>query len=67
MTDKCYVLNSKFNVEPKSEIKMGPFHLKNKDGVDFRKCHHFENILFELGTVDYTGVPEMHGKILTTS
>jgi hypothetical protein len=27
---------------------MGPFRLKNKGGVDFRKCRHFEYILFEL-------------------
>jgi hypothetical protein len=33
---------------------------KNKDGVDFpyfRKCRHFENILFELGAVDYSRLP----------
>jgi hypothetical protein len=33
---------------------------KNKDGGDFRyfrKCHHFENILFELGAVDYSRLP----------
>jgi hypothetical protein len=30
------------------------------DGVDFRyfrKCRHFENILFELGRVDYSRLP----------
>jgi hypothetical protein len=35
--------------------KWGVSIKKNKDGVDFlyfRKCHHFENILFELGAVD---------------
>jgi hypothetical protein len=32
---------------------MGPFHLKNQDGADFRKCRHFDNILFELGAVNY--------------
>jgi hypothetical protein len=36
-------------------------HLKkNEDGVDFRyfqKCRHFENILFELGAVDYSRLP----------
>jgi hypothetical protein len=39
---------------------MGPFHLKIEDGVDFRyfrKCRAFENILFELGVVDYSWVP----------
>jgi hypothetical protein len=39
---------------------MGPLHLKNIDGVDlryFRKRHHFENILFELGAVDYGRLP----------
>jgi hypothetical protein len=39
---------------------MGPFHLKNKDGVDFRyfrKCRHFENILCELGAVHYSRLP----------
>jgi hypothetical protein len=39
---------------------MGPFYLKKKDGVDFRyfrKCHHFENILFELGAADYSRLP----------
>jgi hypothetical protein len=33
---------------------------KNKDGVDLRhlrKCRHFENILFELGTVDDSRLP----------
>jgi hypothetical protein len=58
MTDKCWlkgVLNSEFNVESKFEIKMGPFRLKNKDGVDFRYFrHHFKNILFELGAVYYS-------------
>jgi hypothetical protein len=60
MTDRCSqkdALNSKFNLESKFENKMEPFHLKNKDGVDFRyfwKCRHFENILFELGPVDYS-------------
>jgi hypothetical protein len=37
--------------------KWGLSIFKNKDGVDFRyfrKCYHFENILFELGAVDYT-------------
>jgi hypothetical protein len=37
---------------------MGPFYVKkNKDGVDFRyfrKCRHCENILIELGAVDYS-------------
>jgi hypothetical protein len=36
------------------------FKKKNKDGVDFRyfrKCHHFESILFELGAVDYSRLP----------
>jgi hypothetical protein len=42
------VLNSEFNVEFKYEIKMGPFHLKKQGRIDFRKCRHFENILFEL-------------------
>jgi hypothetical protein len=48
---------SKYNVESKFEIKMGPFHLKNKVSVVFRyfrKCGHFENILFQLGVVDYS-------------
>jgi hypothetical protein len=60
MTDRCSqkdALNSKFNLESKFENKMEPFHLKNKDGVDFRyfwNCRHFENILFELGPVDYS-------------
>jgi hypothetical protein len=39
---------------------MGPFHLKNQNGVDFRyfrKRPHFENILFELGAVDYRRLP----------
>jgi hypothetical protein len=39
---------------------MGPFHLKTKDGVDFRhfrKCCHFENNLFELGAVDHGRLP----------
>jgi hypothetical protein len=33
---------------------------KNKDGVHFRhfrKCRHFENILFELGAVYYSWLP----------
>jgi hypothetical protein len=38
-------------------LTKGAFLLKkNKDGVDFRyfrKCRHFENILFELGAIDY--------------
>jgi hypothetical protein len=36
-------------------MKLGPFHFKKQRCVDFRyfrKCHHFENILFELGAVD---------------
>jgi hypothetical protein len=50
MTDRYLqkdVLNSKFNVESKYEVKMGYF----------RKCRHFENSLFELGTVDYSRLP----------
>jgi hypothetical protein len=40
--------------------KWGLFIKKNKDGVDFRsfwKCRHFENVLFELGAMDYSRVP----------
>jgi hypothetical protein len=40
--------------------KWGLFIKKNKDAVDFRyfrKCHHFENISFELGVVDYSQLP----------
>jgi hypothetical protein len=39
------------------ELKWGLSIEKNKEGVDFRyfqKCRHFENILFELGAVDYS-------------
>jgi hypothetical protein len=39
---------------------MGPFRLKNKYGVDFRyfrKCRHFENVLFEPAAVDYSRLP----------
>jgi hypothetical protein len=58
MTDKCWqkdVLHSKFNQKSKFEIKMGPHNLKkNKNDVDFRKSRHLENILFELGAVDYS-------------
>jgi hypothetical protein len=55
ITDKYWqkdILNSKFNVESN-----GTLLLKKKDGVDFRyfrKCQHFENILFELDAVDYS-------------
>jgi hypothetical protein len=38
---------------------MEPLH-KKKYGVDFRyfrKCHHFENILFEFGVADYSRLP----------
>jgi hypothetical protein len=63
MTDKyCQkdVLSSKDNVESKCEVKMGPFYLKNKDGIDFRyfrKCRHFETISFQLGVVKYRQLP----------
>jgi hypothetical protein len=36
------------------------FHFKNKDGVDFRyfwKCHHFKNVWFELGAIEYSRLP----------
>jgi hypothetical protein len=37
---------------------MRPFDKKkNKDGVDLRKYRYFENILFELGAVDYSCPP----------
>jgi hypothetical protein len=39
---------------------------KNKDFRHFRKCRHFENILFELGTVDDSRLPIfiLHNTIL---
>jgi hypothetical protein len=40
--------------------KWGLSIYKNQAGVDFRyfrKCRHFENILFELGAVDYIWLP----------
>jgi hypothetical protein len=42
------------------KLKWGLSIEKNKEGVDFRyfrKCRHFENILFELGAVDYSWLP----------
>jgi hypothetical protein len=60
MTYKCWqkeILNTKFNLESKFEIKMGPVYLKTQRWRRFpyfRQYRHFENILFELGSVDYS-------------
>jgi hypothetical protein len=43
------------------EIYFVPFYFGQRlyiiDFRYFRKCHHFENISFELGVVDYSQLP----------